>query len=107
MMVLFILATVVQLNDPDPVLWMLVYGAVAALCLAALLRRLIRPLLAAYMAVCAAGVIYLSPRLADTSMQAFSSAGMNSVIEEEVRELWGLVICLTWSAVLYICSRKR
>jgi hypothetical protein len=40
-------------------------------------------------------------------MQAFASVGMNSIIEEEVRELWGLVICLAWSVVLYVHARNR
>jgi hypothetical protein len=107
MTILFVLAILVQSNDPDPVLWMLVYGVAAALCVATLLKFRLRPVLIAFMAVCVTGVIYLSPRFADTSMQAFASVGMNSIIEEEVRELWGLVICLAWSVVLYVHARNR
>lgn len=106
MIVLFVFAVIAQSNDPDPLLWMLVYGVAAALCVATLLEFRIRPILVAYMVGCAAWVIYLSPRFADTSMQAFASVGMNSVIEEEVRELWGLVICLAWSVVLYVHTRN-
>ena len=107
MIVLFVLALIVQSNDPDPLLWMLVYGVAAALSVAALLKFRLRPVLLSYMAVCASGVIYLSPRFAATSIQAFASVGMSSSIEEEVRELWGLLICLAWSAVLYVHSRKQ
>ena len=107
MTVLFVLALLVQSNDPDPVLWMLVYGVAAALCVATLLKFHIRSVLIAYMTVCAAGIIYLSPRFAATSIQAFASVGMSSSIEEEVRELWGLLICLAWSAVLYVHARKQ
>jgi hypothetical protein len=102
MAILFVFAVIAQFNDPDPVSWMLVYTVAAALCVATLLKLRIRPVLVAYMVVCATWVIYLSPRFVDTSMQAFTSVGMNSVIEEEVRELWGLVICLAWSVVLYV-----
>ncbi len=104
MLLLFTLAVVVQYNDPDPVLWMLIYGVAAALCVATMLKWHARPMLFAYMAICAARVVYLSPRFADTSIQAFASAGMSSITEEEVRELWGLVIFLCWSVVLYVHS---
>lgn len=100
MFLLFVLAMAVQVNDPDPLLWIALYGVAAALSgLAALGREDIWPVAAA-LSLYVAGVAYLLPSLPDTSLDAFSSVGMSGERDELVRELWGLIICAGWMAVL-------
>lgn len=94
--VLFLYAVVVQFNDPDPVQWMLVYGAAAVLSALAAARRLAfwPPLVLAGVALAWAGAV-LPPALAqDLSLAA-----------EEPRELFGLLIVAGWSAGLAVWAR--
>jgi len=105
---LFVLAAAVQYNDPDPWLWIGVYMSVALISAGALLGWNIRMFSGLLCAGLFSGVLFLSPRFLDTSLQAFTSVGMDSIVEEEVRELWGLLIALLWTLTLFFKSiRKR
>lgn len=102
MFVLFVLAMAVQLNDPDPVLWIGLYGIAATLSGLAVLGRESWWATAAALCIYLAGVVYLLPSLPDTSLDAFSSVGMSGERDELVRELWGLIICVIWMGVLLV-----
>ena len=107
MCLLFVLAMAAQLNDPDPVLWVALYGIAAALCAMAALGRESLGFTAAALVLYAAGVVYLLPSLPDTSLDAFSSVGMSGQRDELVRELWGLIICAVWTGVLLVGQWRR
>jgi hypothetical protein len=98
---LFLLALAVQYNDPDPLRWMLIYGAAAACCGLALRGdgsgdwRI-----PAVVAVAAGASILLSGPsvLGEVSLlHAFRSFRMHEDIREEIaREITGLAIVVAW-----------
>lgn len=102
MVILFVFAAVVQLNDPDPLVWIAIYLSAALLTFLHSIKRIPSIIMLLATLCYASGIIYLSYRFPDTSLQAFKSVGMSSIIEEEVRELWGLVITTSWSLVMLI-----
>jgi hypothetical protein len=106
---IFVLFAAAQANDPDPFLWILLYGGVAALFAAAALDRLFRP--AAWLwligAVLWAG--YLAPHFVE-----WINMGMPSIVEtmkaekpwiEFTREFLGLSI--TAAACGWLLWSKR
>lgn len=106
MVLFFLMSVAVQYNDPDGTVWMFVYGVILATTLFIMfkpnpsIRWVLYPLLIAF----GIAVFQWSESFADTSMDAFMAVGMKNIIQEEVRELWGLVICLIWTIVLTIKS---
>jgi len=104
---LFSLSMIVQLNDPDPVIWVALYGAAAALSLLAALDRYHFWPTLAVLALYAVGILYLSPALRDTSLDAFAAVGMENERQELVREFWGLIICAMWCGALLWRIRAR
>jgi hypothetical protein len=102
----FLLAVAVQYNDPDPLVWMSLYGIVAAASLLALFNRLSpRWVLIATIPHFLIGM-RLSPNLLRTSVDAFRTVGMKNDLDELVREAWGSVICILWMAGLYLHARR-
>jgi hypothetical protein len=100
--VVFALSAVVQLNDPDPILWLSIYCTAMAGCVAWHLGRL--PLMGARISGVAAlvGAVLLGatgPSGADLSGIAMGWS-MNSLASEEVREAGGLFIVGTWLLLL-------
>jgi hypothetical protein len=106
MVLYFLMSVGVQYNDPDGTVWMLVYGAVLIITLFNIFSRnyrilwILYPMLIAY----GVGVFQWSGSFEHTSLDAFMAVGMKNIIQEEVRELWGLVICFIWTIVLIINS---
>ncbi len=102
----FLMSIGVQYNDPDGTVWMFVYGAILIITLFNIFNRshkirwVLYPMLIAY----GAGVFQWADSFEHTSLDAFMAVGMKNVIQEEVRELWGLVICFIWTIVLIINS---
>jgi hypothetical protein len=105
MAALFGFAVAVQYNDPDPLVWMLLYGAASALSLYVARRGTI-PLVA----VLALGGLALVWGLAlaagvpdfDVYRHMFDAWEMKSAPIEEAREASGLFIVAAWMAVLGI-----
>ena len=96
---LFAVAVAVQWNDPDPWLWMPLYGLAAGLAGLAAAGRL--PLLAnAAAATLFVGAFALwAPSLATARSEAFETWHMQSAADEEAREAGGLALCAFWSLV--------
>jgi hypothetical protein len=97
---LFAAAVLVQYNDPDALFWMLIYGSIAALSLAAFFDRYYPRITAALALVYLIAVFWFLPNFLNTSLEAFSSVRMKNVEHELVRETWGLLICFVWTLVL-------
>jgi hypothetical protein len=99
----FLFSTVVQYNDPDPVRWMLLYGAaavVSAWAAAARLRPLV-PLVVAAAALLwamtlAPSVVRQLPSLLDLT----GSLKMMAPGVEETREALGLTLVAIWMAAI-------
>lgn len=96
----FILFAFVQLNDPDPVLWILIYGLMAVACILAAFGNYYPKIIAALLVIYVAysfffisGVFeWLSSE--DRSLLFDDIAKMQYPYIEEAREYLGLVVCI-------------
>jgi hypothetical protein len=111
--VMFLLFSFVQINDPDPVLWILIYGLMAVACVLAAFDRfytkaLIVMLLlyAAYSLVFVSGVLEWI-RSDDKSMLFDDIAKMQYPYIEESREFLGLFICIAVLIMHLVTARVR
>lgn len=99
MCALFLVAVGVQYNDPDPWLWMPLYGLAAALAgLGAAGRLSLRANALALGAFLVAFALW-APALLDARHEAFETWHMQSAADEEAREAGGLALCALWSAL--------
>jgi hypothetical protein len=109
MCAVFLLAVVVQWNDPDPLWWVAMYGAAATVCLLVALRR--RVGIAAPLAVGATALVWSAstavggPAAAQYA-QMFDAWAMKSVPVEEAREATGLLIIAAWMVVVAAAQRR-
>lgn len=103
----FAMFVAVQYNDPDPLVWMLIYGAVALLSLAAAFNYFFPRTTAVVAIAFLAATLWMSPNFLHTSLAAFSSVGMMNERHELVREAWGLLICFTWISVVFWQGWRR
>ncbi len=109
---LFLLFAFVQVNDPDPILWIIVYGAMAVLAIFAMFdiypRNVILILLIVFVGY---SLMYL-PGLGEWMNQENKAdlfddvAKMNHIYIEEAREFIGLWICILVLIFYFIRSRK-
>jgi len=110
---MFLSFTIVQYNDPDPWLWIAIYGSMTALSVLAffqkfLIRFMIGQVIAftIYAALLAPGVWawWTSP---DRSLLFDDLAKMQFYYIEEAREFLGLIICLSVLAFYSFLSRRK
>lgn len=97
-LVFFALAAAVQYNDPDPLLWMSIYGAGALCCALYMAGRLSTVLSGLISGVCLLGVLYLLLRLQGSFVDETGQEMMGLV--EETREMFGLLLIALWTGVL-------
>ncbi len=110
--VLFLLFVVVQFNDPDPLLWIIIYGSMVVVSIMSIYHKY--PL--KFMVVMAAGflimtVIYFDGfndwlKSPDRSLLFDDIAKMQFQYIEEAREFLGLLICL-FVLIFYFYLSKR
>lgn len=106
---LFLLAVVVQWNDPDPALWVTMYGAAFAVCVVVALRRRIpiaAPALVGLVALAWSIATIVGGPAASQYSQMFDAWEMQSVSVEEAREATGLLIVAAWMFVLMAAQRR-
>lgn len=109
-LIAFLLSVAVQFNDPDTLLWILIYGAAAAVCIFYILKKIpwFIPASVGFLALVWAllllpDVIHASDSLNNT----FSSWEMNGLEVEETREMFGLLIVTFWMFVLSVLIKKQ
>jgi hypothetical protein len=110
---MFLVFAFVQVNDPDPVIWILVYGVMALFSIMAAFEFYIRKLL--WVSLIAFGLysIYYFPGVQewlsqDHKEQLFDNlAKMEHLYIEESREFLGLAICNAVLVFYLIRSRKK
>lgn len=110
--VMFMAFAFVQINDPDPVLWIIIYGAMAAICIMAAFRFYLRPfiigLLVAYVAYSLMffnGVIEWLKQ-DDKSVLFDDIMKMQHPFIEESREFLGLMICIIVLVIHLVLSYR-
>ena len=113
---MFLAFAFVQVNDPDPIVWILIYGAMATLCIMAAFnyypRKFLIALLAAYVAYGIYMLIYhpgvLEWLQRENKADIFDDvAKMENLYIEESREFLGVLICIAVSIYLVIRSSKK
>lgn len=101
---LFVLFAVFQYNDPDPELWIPIYGFAAAACLMAYAGLARWWFLTAMAVLYVVAAIYQWPPAFEGFL--FSEVGMRSVNIEMAREAGGLGICAAAMLTLAVLSRQ-
>lgn len=108
MAALFAVGALVQLNDPDPVRWLLLYLAASAASLLVVLRQRAGLVAAPTAMIGLVWAVVLGASM--TTMAPLSSLfdefEMKSVVIEETREVLGLGIITLWMVVIGIVSRR-
>lgn len=108
MLVLFAFSVVVQVNDPDPLRWMALYGLAAVACALSLVARA-RPWFPALVGVIALGwAATLAPRVLGNVpfSDMFGAFEMRSTGIEESREMYGLLIVAAWMAAVAVRASR-
>jgi hypothetical protein len=111
--VLFLLFSLVQINDPDPLLWIVVYGSMMIVSIMAIYNRYPTR----FMVIMASGflimtVIYFDGfstwlNSADRALLFDDLAKMQFPYIEEAREFLGLLICLAVLIFYFALSKGR
>lgn len=109
---MFLVFSSLQINDPDPIVWILIYGSMAVVCVMAAFDYYVRWLMIiqalGYVTYC----IILFPGLHDWAVSPnpgllFSEiAKMEFYYIEEAREFMGLCICLGTLVWFWIRSSR-
>ena len=101
---LFLLFAAFQYNDPDPEVWIPIYGIAAVACLMAYVGMARWWFLAAMAVLYVAAAVYQWPPVFEGFL--FSEVGMRSMNIEMAREAGGLGICAAVMVVLAVLSRQ-
>ena len=101
----FLSFALLQLNDPDPVRWFLIYFLVAALCLTTLFVRIDRRLLQVFLVLLLAYAVYHLPYFTDwlqtsNKEEIFGEMVYEKPYLEGTREFLGLLLAA--GAVTYL-----
>jgi len=111
--IMFLLFAFVQINDPDPIIWILIYGAMAVLCIMAIFEfyptKFTIGLLVLYVLY---SIVYIPGvfewlRQENKTMLFDDVAKMQYPYIEEAREFLGLLICIIVLITLVFRSRRR
>jgi len=106
MLAVFLVCVAVQYNDPDPWVWMGIYGLGAGTCVLAAFRRLYWALPAAVALIALVWGIVLASGVEGVSWSDLTaSLSMKTLKVEEAREAGGLFILTAWMSVLVIAAR--
>lgn len=110
MTLMFAASVIVQINDPDPIHWMAIYGAAAVVAALETAGRPLKPYIPAGLGVVALGwAATIAPRVIGkvpfTSM--FGAFEMKNVGIEESREMYGLVLVGGWMLLTALVGRRR
>lgn len=111
--IVFLLFTYVQFNDPDPEIWVMIYGSVALVCIWGAFRNppyvpmlILTILFVLYSLMFVQGAITWLQ--SDNKADLFDDlAKMQNLYIEETREFLGLVLCIITLTGFLIAGRKR
>ena len=102
----FLLAALLQYNDPDPIRWVAIYIAAATLCKLQHFKQITPIFPVLLVIICLAWIGMLVPSLTQgvAWTDILDSLAMKTKAVEEAREIGGLVLVASWSAVIAINS---
>ena len=106
---LFGLFGYVQLNDPDPMLWVGLYGFVAVVNIMAIFRFFPKRSIVLGLVVLGAGCLYLSPSLLEwmtSGVSLIEGMSPDRPYVEESREMLGMLMALGTLVYQYRISAK-
>ena len=109
---LFLLFAFVQVNDPDPILWIIIYGAMAVLAVLAMFNIYPRTIIIILLVVFIGYSLVYLPGVGEwlsqeNKLDLFDDvAKMNHMYIEEAREFLGLWMCILVLIFYFIRSRK-
>jgi hypothetical protein len=105
----FLFSVIVQFNDPDPLLWMLIYALAGAACVLAILNRGSWIFPAAIGSVALVWAITLASNVIGqvAFSELFEAFEMKDERVEVAREFGGLLIIAFWMSVLAFDARRR
>jgi hypothetical protein len=109
MALMFAASVIVQINDPDPIAWMLVYGGAALISGLEVARRA-RPIPAAAVGLAALMWAATIPqRVVGTVPFAdmFGGFEMKNQGIEESREMYGLLLIAIWMAAVAVAAGRK
>lgn len=107
---MFLAFAALQVNDPDPVLWILIYGVMAVVSVMAIFEYYNRKLMIGLAIVYGIYMVILFPGVAEWLQQDDKSVLFDDVMKmeypyiEESREFLGLLICQLVLAVCFFRS---
>lgn len=110
--VMFLLFAFLQINDPDPLVWIFIYGAMAVICILAAFKIYSRIAMIVLFVVYAAYGFMLLPGVREWLASEDRSALFDDVMKmqypyiEESREFLGLIICIAVLVLEFFLSRK-
>ena len=110
--VMFLVFAFLQINDPDPFLWIMIYGSMAVVCVMAAFRYYPRIFLFILLAAFIAYSFVFFPGVKEWFAQADKSvlfddiAKMQHPYVEESREFLGLWICVIILIIHLLLSKK-
>ena len=108
MLTLFAFSVAVQFNDPDPLLWMAIYGSAAVVCAFEVRKKTPLWLPVAVAAVALAWSAWIAARAHDVPISAlFAEWEMKNVGVEEAREMYGLAIVGAWMLAVSAAAWAR
>lgn len=111
--VMFLFFALLQINDPDPIVWILIYGVMVLVCGMAAYERYSRRLMLIQAIVYMVYAVTLWPsimvwiRSEDPSLVFDDLAKMQYPYIEESREFLGLMICLAVLGLYWFGSTKK
>lgn len=105
----FLFSVIVQYNDPDPIVWMLIYGLAGLACALAIAGRLNWIFPAAIGVVALVWALTLAPNVIGKVAfgELFEAFEMKDERVEVAREFGGLLIVAFWMAALTAHSLRR
>lgn len=94
---------VLQYNDPDPALWMAIYGVAALLCFGVVAGKTAPAILWAAAVLYTLGAVYMWP----SKYEGVQIGGGDIRNIEEARESLGLLLCAASFAILALLQQRH
>lgn len=103
MIILLMVFALLQLNDPDPVIWTLTYLCAALLCVLALRNKLSLWLAVIASGLFLAGAVHQWPEI----FKGVTGTMENNPEVELARESLGLIICTVFVLISFFLQRRK